>query len=166
VAENFSDAVVAPLFYFALGGPAAMAAYKAVNTLDSMVGYKDARYGELGWASARIDDLANYIPARLSVILIWMAAALLGYDVRRSYQVTLRDARSQPSPNSGFPEAAFAGAIGVQLGGLNYYRGVASRKAALGDPVRPIDRAAFSRTRRLYYVSTALLVLAVALLLR
>jgi adenosylcobinamide-phosphate synthase len=165
VAENFSDAVVAPLFYLALGGPVAMAAYKAVNTLDSMVGYKDERYRELGWASARIDDVANFLPSRLSVLLIWIASVLLLYDIRRSVRVTLRDARSQPSPNSGYPEAAFAGALGIRLGGVNYYRGVESRKAFLGDPVRPIDRAAFARTRRLYYVSTAILVIAIGLLL-
>ena len=111
VSENFGDGVVAPLFYLALLGPAGMAAYKAVNTLDSMVGYKDERYLELGWASARLDDALNYVPARLSAIVVWFASALLGMNVVRSVRVTLRDASSQPSPNSGWPEAAFAGAL-------------------------------------------------------
>jgi adenosylcobinamide-phosphate synthase len=158
LAENLSDAVVAPLLYLGVGGPAAMAAYKAVNTLDSMVGYRDDRYREFGWASARLDDVANYIPARLTAVLVWICSGLLRYDVRRSVGVTLRDARSQPSPNSGYPEAAVAGALGVRLGGLNYYRGVASRKPYLGDIERPLDLAAYARARRLLYGSSLLMV--------
>jgi adenosylcobinamide-phosphate synthase len=158
IAENLSDAVIAPLFYLALGGPAAMAAYKAVNTLDSMVGYRNERYREFGWASARLDDAANWIPARLSAALIWIGALLLRYDLRRSVAITLRDARLQPSPNSGYPEAAVAGAIGVRLGGLNYYQGVASRKPYLGDGGSPLDLAAYAKARRLLYASSLLMV--------
>jgi adenosylcobinamide-phosphate synthase len=117
VSENLSDAVIAPLFYFALLGPAGMAAYKAINTLDSMCGYKDERYKEFGWASARMDDLANLVPARLSAALVWICALLPGFSARRAVAATLRDAANQPSPNSGYPEAAFAGALGVRLGG-------------------------------------------------
>src|SRR5262249_45087850 len=117
IAENLCDGVIAPLFYLALGGPVAMACYKAMNTLDSMVGYRSERYREFGWASARMDDLANWIPARLSALLIWIAAAVSGCDVRRAIAITLRDARLQPSPNAGFPEAAVAGAARVRLGG-------------------------------------------------
>jgi adenosylcobinamide-phosphate synthase len=163
VSENFGDGVVAPLFYLALLGPAGMAAYKAVNTLDSMVGYKNDLYRELGWASARLDDLLNYVPARLSAALIWIASGVLGMDVRRSVRVTLRDASNQPSPNSGWPEAAFAGALGVQLGGVNHYRGVESRKAYMGDPVRPLVVEEFCRARRLLYVSGLLAMIGVAL---
>ncbi len=166
VAENLCDAVVAPLFYLALGGPAAMAAYKAINTLDSMVGYRNERFREFGWFSARVDDVANFIPARLSAALVWLCAlAIPGFEFARSLRVTLRDASSQPSPNSGWPEAAMAGALGVRLGGLNYYRGVESRKAYLGDPAEPIDITAFRRTRILHYASSlsmALLVWSVA----
>ncbi len=156
VAENLSDAVVAPLFYLALGGPAAMAAYKAVNTLDSMVGYRNERYREFGWASARLDDAANFLPARLSAGLVWLAALVTANDAARSVRVTLRDAHRQPSPNSGYPEAAVAGALGIRLGGLNSYAGVSSRKEFLGDPIHPLDPRAFAGTRRLLYVSSLL----------
>jgi adenosylcobinamide-phosphate synthase len=158
LAENLSDAVIAPLLYLGLGGPAAMAAYKAINTLDSMVGHRNERYRHFGWASARLDDLANFIPARLTAVLVWMCSGLLRYDLRRSVAVTLRDARSQPSPNSGYPEAAVAGALGVRLGGLNYYQGVASRKPYLGDGERPLDLIAYTRARLLLYGSSLLMV--------
>lgn len=161
VAENLSDAVIAPLFYLASAGPAGMAAYKAINTLDSMVGYRDERYREFGWASARIDDAANYIPARLTALLIWIVALLPGFDAIRAFRVTLRDGGSQPSPNSGFPEAAVAGALGVQLGGLNYYRGKPSLKAALGNAIVPLEPSLFLRTRVLLYAAEGLCVAAI-----
>lgn len=162
MAENLCDAVVAPLFYLACGGPAAMAAYKAVNTLDSMVGYRDEQFREFGWFSARVDDVANFLPARLSAALVWTCALLLpGFEFARSLRVTLRDASSQPSPNSGWPEAAMAGALGVRLGGLNSYRGVESRKAFLGDAEAPLDFSAFGRTRLLHYAASGLMALAV-----
>jgi adenosylcobinamide-phosphate synthase len=129
-----------------------------VNTLDSMAGYRNERYREFGWASARLDDVANWIPARLTAGLVWVCAMMLRYDARRSVAVTLRDARSQPSPNSGYPEAAVAGAIGVRLGGLNFYRGVASRKPFLGDGGRMPDLAAYAQARRLLYGSSLLMV--------
>jgi adenosylcobinamide-phosphate synthase len=166
VAENLNDAVVAPLFYLMLGGPVAMAAYKAVNTMDSMVGYRNERYREFGWAAARLDDLANLIPARLAAALVWVCAALFGYDALRSVRVTWRDGSRQPSPNSGYPEAAVAGALRVRLGGLNHYQGVASRKNYLGDPVEPLTRGAYARTRRLLYGSAALMTLLVCGVLR
>jgi adenosylcobinamide-phosphate synthase len=163
VAENMSDGVIAPLLFLAVAGPAGMAAYKAINTLDSMVGHLNEKYRDLGWASARVDDFANFIPARLSAVLVWIAAGLCGMNVMRSIRTTFRDAGSQPSPNSGWPEAAFAGALGVVLGGLNFYSGVASRKAFLGDPARPITAREFTRARMLLYVSTLLLVTGLAL---
>lgn len=158
VAENFNDGVIAPLFYLAIAGPAGMAAYKAINTLDSMVGYKNEQYQEFGWAPARIDDLANLIPARITAMLIWIAALLPGFSARRSVQVTFRDGRNQPSPNAGYPEAAVAGALGVRLGGLNYYHGVPSLKATLGDAVIPLETCVFRRLRVLHYVSEAIFV--------
>ena len=161
IAENLSDAVIAPLFYFGLAGPVGMAAYKAINTLDSMVGYRNERYAEFGWASARLDDIANFVPARLTAFLLWSCALLLGYDARRSCRVTLRDAASQPSPNSGYPEAAVAGALGIRLGGVNFYRGARSEKPFLGDPLQPLDKRAFQATRVLLYASSALMLLAV-----
>jgi len=158
VAENLSDAVIAPLFYLALGGPVAMAAYKAVNTLDSMVGYRNERYRDFGWASARLDDVANFVPARLTALLVWLCAGILRYDLRRSVAVTLRDAHLQPSPNSGYPEAAVAGALGIRLGGLNYYRGIASRKPYLGDGNLPLDLGIYAKARLLLYGSSLLMV--------
>ncbi len=157
VAENLNDAVVAPLFWLAVAGPAAMAAYKAVNTLDSLVGYRNERYREFGWASARMDDLAGYVPARLTAALVWAAAWLLGYDARGSVRATLRDARRQPSPNAGYPEAAVAGALGVRLGGINTYEGVASAKPYLGDAVQPLARGHFARARRILYAVAVLM---------
>ena len=161
VSENFSDGVVAPLFYLGLFGPAGMAAYKAVNTLDSMIGYKNERYRELGWASARLDDALNFVPSRLSAVLVWISAALLRMKPSRSIAVTLRDGGSQPSPNSGWPEAAFAGALGVRLGGLNSYKGAASFKPYLGDAERPLNIAVFSGARKLLYTSSLLMMMLV-----
>jgi adenosylcobinamide-phosphate synthase len=158
VSENLSDGVIAPLFYLAVAGPAGMAAYKAINTLDSMVGYRNERYREFGWASARVDDIANYLPSRLTAALVWMAALLPGYDAARSFRVTLRDGASQPSPNSGYPEAAFAGATGVQLGGMNFYGGKPSPKATLGDQILPLTSSVYPRVRVLLYASEVLFV--------
>jgi adenosylcobinamide-phosphate synthase len=166
VAENLSDAVVAPLFYLALAGPVGMGVYKAVNTLDSMVGHRNLRYREFGWAPARADDLANLIPARLTAVLIWFCALILRYDARRSVAVTLRDARRQLSPNSGYPEAAVAGALGIRLGGLNYYGGVPSRKEFLGDPVFPLSADLFPKVRAILYGCSALMALGTAGVMR
>ena len=159
VAESLSDGIVGPLFYLALGGPAAMAGFKAASTLDSMCGYRNDRYREFGWASARLDDAANFVPARLSVLLVALGALLLGYDAWGALRCAFRDGRSQPSPNSGYPEAAVAGALGVRLGGLNYYQGVASAKATLGDARRPLSLDVFTGTRQLLYATSALAVL-------
>ncbi|WCK53986.1 adenosylcobinamide-phosphate synthase CbiB [Aneurinibacillus sp. Ricciae_BoGa-3] len=136
VAENIVDAIISPLFYAAIGGAPLAMAYRAANTLDSMVGYKNERYRHLGWASARFDDLVNYIPARLSAVILVIVACLLKLDWRRSWKIIKRDARLHPSPNSGFTEAGVAGALGIQLGGLNYYQGVASKRAKMGDRLR------------------------------
>lgn len=133
VAENTSDGVIAPLFYLTIGGPPLAMAYKAINTLDSMVGYKKERYLYFGRASARLDDVANYVPARLSALLLILAALILRKDWKRALKITLRDRKNHQSPNSGHPEAAVAGALGRRLGGLSYYGGVASNKPFIGD---------------------------------
>jgi adenosylcobinamide-phosphate synthase len=158
VAENLSDGVIAPLLYLAVAGPVGMAAYKAVNTLDSMVGYRDERYREFGWASARMDDLANFIPARITAVLICISALLPNFDARRAIRVTARDAARQPSPNAGYPEAAFAGALGVQLGGLNYYNGQPAPKPLLGDAIVPLECRVFPRVRTLLYASEGIFI--------
>jgi adenosylcobinamide-phosphate synthase len=159
VAENLSDGVIAPLFWLMVGGPVAMAGYKAINTMDSMFGYKNERYLAFGWCAARMDDAANLAPARLTAGLIWLIAAVWpGMSARASARSTWRDAHRQPSPNSGYPEAAAAGALGVRLGGVNYYRGERSEKAYLGEDLRPLDWRTYSGMRRLLYGSALLFV--------
>jgi adenosylcobinamide-phosphate synthase len=142
-AENSSDGIVAPLFYLALGGalgvgPALGLAYKAVNTLDSMVGYRNERYGDFGKVSARADDLFNWLPARLTALLVALCAALAGGSGIRAIKTAFRDARLHASPNSGFPEAAYAGALGVRLGGTNVYKGVERASPFIGDDLEPL----------------------------
>jgi adenosylcobinamide-phosphate synthase len=146
VAENCSDGVIAPLLYMAIGGAPLAMAYKAVNTLDSMVGYKNDKYINFGWCSAKLDDLVNYIPARLTGFFIAIAALLMGFDFRSSFATMLRDGRNHSSPNSGYPEAAAAGAIGIQLGGTNLYFGKPVYKPTIGTAKRPIEKQDIKRT--------------------
>ncbi|HHT9120762.1 MAG TPA: adenosylcobinamide-phosphate synthase CbiB, partial [Candidatus Hypogeohydataceae bacterium YC41] len=156
VAENTVDGILAPLFYAFLGGPALAMAYKAVNTLDSMIGYKNDRYLHFGWASARLDDLANYVPARFASRLIPLASLLVGLRYKECYFFTIRDGRKHPSPNSGIPEAAFAGALGVQLGGPSTYGGILSEKPLLGEPVEPMTTQKISEAVKLAYITSFL----------
>ena len=142
VAENLSDGIIAPLFYLAVGGLPFAMTYKAVNTLDSMVGYKNDRYLLFGRASARLDDIANFIPARITGLLVVIAVFLLtlagkagrpAINARRALTVMLRDGRKHSSPNSGFPEAAVAGGLGVILGGPSTYGGIVIEKPYIGE---------------------------------
>lgn len=130
LAESFNDGVVAPLFWFLVGGLAGLFAYKAVNTADSMIGHREEPYRCFGWAAARTDDLMNLVPARLSGLLICLVAG-------RGWRVMLRDAGKHASPNSGWPEAAMAGALKVSLGGPSHYDGVAHDRPAFGQGTRP-----------------------------
>jgi adenosylcobinamide-phosphate synthase len=159
VAENCNDAVVAPLFWFALGGPVTLWAYKAVSTLDSMVGYRDPRYRDLGWASARLDDLAALIPARLTWLLIALAALLRSEDAGAALRIGWRDGRKHPSPNSAWGEAAMAGALGIRVGGPATYGGMPSVKPFLGDPGDPIDPATVRRAVGLMRTAAAAAIL-------
>lgn len=151
VAENLSDGVIGPLFYMALGGLPLAFFYKAVNTLDSMVGYKNERYIKFGRVSARLDDAMNYIPARLTGVLIIFSAHLMAVfssaftfaDGLRSWRIMIRDGKKHPSPNAGLPESAMAGALGVRLGGPSYYGGVLSDKPWLGDGDGPLQPAGY-----------------------
>jgi adenosylcobinamide-phosphate synthase len=149
VAENCNDAVVAPLFWLALGGPVALWGYKAASTLDSMVGYRDDRYRDLGWASARLDDLLAFVPARLTWLLIALAAVLWGEHAGAALRIGWRDGRKHPSPNAAWSEAAMAAALGVQLGGAASYGGVRSFKPLLGDRGNSIGPATVRRAVRL-----------------
>lgn len=159
VAENTSDGVIAPLFYLAIGGPPLAMAYKAINTLDSMVGYKNERYLYFGRASARLDDVVNYIPARLSALLLIMAAFILRKDWKKALKITLRDRKNHHSPNSGHPEAAVAGALGRRLGGLSYYGGVPSNKPFIGDDAGEFQVRDVREAGRLMLTASALMVL-------
>ena len=162
VAENLSDGFIAPLFYLVLGGLPLAIAYKAVNTLDSMVGYKNETYIRFGWAAAKLDDLANYIPARISGLLIVLAVFLFSLvrgisrpwsRARQAFRIMARDGRNHTSPNSGIPEAAMAGAVGVRLGGMSLYGGKPVEKPFIGDGIDGDYRIAASRALSLMAIA-------------
>ncbi len=163
LAENLSDGVAAPLLYLALGGLPLAMAYKAINTLDSMVGYRNERYRSFGWAAARLDDAANYVPARLSGLIIVASVFLFTLvrgagsaisAARRAFFVMLRDGRKHPSPNSGVPEAAMAGALDVRLGGPSHYGGIVCEKPFIGDSEERDYLEASQRALRLVMISS------------
>jgi len=160
VAENTSDAVVGPLLWGAVGGLPGLAAYRAINTLDAMVGHRSPRYERFGWAAARMDDVANYIPARVTALLTVACAGERAGDAWRAF---LRYGGRHPSPNAGRCEAAFAGALGVRLGGTNVYHGVAQTRPELGDG-RPPERADIGRATRLCRTVTVAAAVAAAAL--
>ncbi len=160
VAENTSDGIIAPLLYLAIGGPPLAMAYKAVNTMDSMIGYRSERYNYLGRAAARLDDIANFIPARLTGLLYVVSSFFLSGDGRYSFagawKVLVRDHKKHSSPNSGYPEAAVAGALGVRLGGENSYFGKKSVKPFIGDPDNELTAARIEDAVRLMYGASML----------
>ena len=158
VAENIVDGIISPMFYALIGGAPLAMAYRAVNTLDSMLGYKNERYIDFGRASARLDDLANYIPARLTGCLL--AAAFLFEDASRKTDGHNPGFRRHPSPNSGIPEAAVAGSLGIRLGGLNYYQGRESFRAYMGEDLVPLKPVHILQTVKLMYLTSVLMVLA------
>jgi len=149
LAESASDGVIAPMFYLAIGGAPAALAYKAVNTLDSMIGHWDGRYEFFGKFAARLDDAANFIPARLTSLLFLLAAWALRLDWLGAWRALRRDGAKHKSPNAGCPEAAMAGALGVQLGGTNYYDGEPHYGRHLGDAKRPLDDRALRYALRI-----------------
>ena len=159
VAENTSDAAVAPLVWGAVAGLPGLAAYRAVNTLDAMVGYRSPRYERFGWAAARLDDVANWAPARLTAALAAACAPMVGGSPREALRAALRDGGHHPSPNAGRPEAAFAGALGLRLGGASSYGGVPEQRPELGDGRSPEPRD----IRRAARLSRAVTVAATAL---
>jgi adenosylcobinamide-phosphate synthase len=189
VAENTSDGVIAPLFYLAIGGPVLALAYKAVNTLDSMIGYRNERYINFGWAAARLDDIANFIPARITAVLICLATEILrGVNAIGSrspipspfrgeavselrtpssarispWHIMLRDGNKHPSPNSGYPEAAMAGALGIRLGGPATYAGIPSFKPFIGEAINRLDEKHIEKSVNLMYCTTSFAVLGAA----
>ncbi len=178
VAENTSDGVVAPLFYLMIGGPALALAYKAVNTLDSMIGYKNEKYINFGWAAARLDDAVNYIPARITAVMICLASDIqrlerilspnselrtLSFQLYSGWSTLLRDGGKHPSPNSGYPEAAVAGALGIRLGGPSSYGGLKSTKPYIGTKRHRITKKHVEMSVRLMYSSSLLAALVVSM---
>lgn len=152
VSENIVDAVISPLFFAWLGAAPLAMLYRAANTLDSMVGYRNDKYMRFGWASARLDDVLNWVPARLTGALLVTAAALYNpASPSRAFKAILEFARLHPSPNSGIPESAVAGALGIQLGGTNRYGEVLSVRAKMGWPTRALSREHIVHTVRLLY---------------
>jgi adenosylcobinamide-phosphate synthase len=156
VAENTVDGIIAPLFFLLLGGAPLAMAYKAVNTLDSMVGYKHEKYRAIGMVSARLDDVANFLPARLSWLLLSLAAVVCREDGARALRTGWRDRYQHSSPNCAWPEATVAGALGIRLGGPNDYFGQRVEKPWIGDAVRDIAVDDISRTIRLMWVASTL----------
>jgi adenosylcobinamide-phosphate synthase len=158
VAENIVDGIISPLFFAVLGGVPLAFLYRAVNTLDSMVGYKNDKYQDFGKVAARTDDVFNYLPARLTGMLLLIAAFLLCYHVSEAVKVFWRDASKHPSPNSGIPESLVAGALHIQLGGVNYYGGVPSVRAFMGNAGEQLTGRHIEKTIVLMYVTTLLFV--------
>ena len=156
VAENSSDGVVAPLIFLAVGGPVLGFFYKSVNTLDSMVGYKNDRYLYFGRFSAKLDDVLNFIPARISGLLLVAASPLAGLDVKGAWRIFKRDRKNHASPNSAQTEAAAAGALGVQLAGDAWYFGKLYKKPTIGDALRPVGYEDIRRVNRLMYAAVCL----------
>lgn len=155
VAENTSDGIIAPMFYMAIGGVPLMFLYKGINTMDSMLGYKNEKYLYFGRCAAKLDDVVNYIPARLSGILMVLAAKFAGLDMANAWKIFRRDRRNHASPNSAQTEAVMAGALNVQLAGNAYYFGKLYEKPTIGDPNRPVEIEDIPRANQLLYATAA-----------
>ncbi len=165
-AENIVDGIIAPLLYAFIGGPALAMAYKSINTLDSMVGYKNEKYIDFGRASAKLDDIANYIPARIAAVVLPIASYLCGADYSNSVKILKRDGHKHPSPNSGIPEAAIAGALRIRLGGPSVYNDIASYKPFIGDPQKSVCPDDINSTSKIVMVSAIIsVVIGIAFLL-
>ena len=165
IAESTTDGIIAPLLYLFLGGPVLAVMFKAVSTLDSMIGHKDERYLYFGWCAAKIDDIANFIPARIAGLLIPIAALFSGKDSVQSLRIMFRDGKKQDSPNSAISEAAMSGALGVRLGGTCSYSGRIVEHPYLGEQRRPISISLIKEAITISEVSS-LLMLAVGILFK
>ncbi|RFU71406.1 cobalamin biosynthesis protein [Peribacillus saganii] len=139
VAENTSDGITAPLFWALIGGAPLAMVYRAINTCDSMIGYKNERYQQFGWASAKLDDAVNWVPSRLTSMMFMVSMKPKACSREQAWAILFRDARRHPSPNSGWGEAAVASLLGIQLGGLNYYKGMVSDRAKMGEPLIALE---------------------------
>lgn len=164
VSENTTDGVISPMLYAFIGGPVLLWGFKAASTLDSMVGYLDEKYRDIGWSSARLDDILNYLPARLTALLMVLSAYLLRLDGKRALDTVRRDHANHLSPNCAWSEAAAAGALGIQLGGTHLYFGKPVVKPTIGDALRPAEKSDITKTCLLLYVSSGILMLILLLL--
>ena len=163
VAENTADGVVAPLIFMAIGGAPLGFLYKSINTMDSMIGYKNEKYMNFGTFAAKLDDVANYLPARVSAILMIVAAAILRLDYKNAYKIFRRDRFNHASPNSAQTESVCAGALQIQLAGDAFYFGKLHKKKTIGDSIRPIEAQDIVKANQLLY-GTAILCLVLCLL--
>lgn len=164
VAENTTDGVISPLFWALLGGPVLLWGFKAANTLDSMVGYMDEKYRDIGWSSAKLDDVMNWLPARLTALLMICAAFLTGLDGKNALRIVRRDHANHTSPNCAWSEAAAAGALHIQLGGTHEYFGKPVVKPTIGDADRPAEKTDVWKANRLLYVTSGLMMIIVVLI--
>lgn len=165
VAENTSDGVTAPIMYMSVGGAALGFFYKAANTMDSMIGYKNVKYADIGRFAAKLDDVLNFIPSRLTAIAMIIAAPAVGLDSKGAFRIWKRDRRKHASPNSAQTEAACAGALGVQLAGDAYYFGELHKKEFIGDAVRRVENEDIRRANKLMYAGSAV-IFAIAVIVR
>ena len=156
IAENTVDGIISPLFFFMLGGLPLAIVYRAANTMDSMIGYKNDKYLYFGRAAARLDDILNYIPARLTALLFIISSILLKFDYKNSIAIMKRDAKKHPSPNGGYAEATVAGALNIRLGGYNSYFGKMSFREYMGDPLEILEARHITLTIKLMYTATIL----------
>ena len=163
VAENTTDGVISPLFYAAIGGPVLLWGFKAASTLDSMVGYLDEKYRDIGWSSARLDDILNWIPARITALLMCASAAFAGMDARHAWRMVRRDHANHKSPNCAWSEAAAAGAMHIQLGGTHDYFGKPIEKPTIGDADRAPDVGDIRRVNHLLYGAGTIMMLLIVL---
>lgn len=164
ISENITDGIIAPLFYITIGGAPLGWYYKSVNTLDSMVGYKNEKYKDFGYFSAKWDDVLNYIPARMTGVLILIVGSILKYDTKNGIKVLKRDKRNHASPNSAYSEAAVAGLLNIQLGGKASYFGIVSMKPTMGDENKAIEVEDIQKTKRIMYLTSAVGLLILLLL--
>ena len=158
ISENTVDGIISPLFFFFIGGLPLAVLYRAANTMDSMIGYKNDKYMFFGRVAARCDDAWNYIPARITGVMLVVVAAVLGYDWRNAWRMMVRDAKKHPSPNGGYTEATVAGALDIRLGGLNYYFGKPSFRTYMGDPINELGPVHITQAIRMMYGATVLFI--------
>lgn len=159
IAENTVDGIIAPLFFFVLGGVPLAVLYRAANTMDSMIGYKNEKYLYFGRGAAKLDDVLNYIPARITAMLFLFSALILGFDYQNAYRIMQRDAAKHPSPNGGYAEATMAGALHIRLGGMNSYFGRKSFRAYMGDAMVLIVPQHIMAAIRMMYTATVLFII-------